>query len=96
LLVATASVAIDALACVPTVMLASSGGVLKDSVVLTRTSGVLAISEMLAVGACCAKAIPDCINTADKATTFKDLPIATKLSLKLTLLACCERIDRDV
>jgi hypothetical protein len=38
-------------------MLASSGGVLKDSAILTRTSGVLAISEMLAVGACWARAI---------------------------------------
>ena len=44
---------------------------------LTRTSGVLAISEMLAVGACWANAIPGCITTVDKATSFKDLRIAT-------------------
>ena len=52
LLTATASVAVEALAWVPTVMLASSGGVLSDSAMLTRTSGVFAISAMLAVGAC--------------------------------------------
>jgi hypothetical protein len=40
-------------------MLASSGGVLKDSAIVTRTSGVLAISAMLAVGASSAWAIPD-------------------------------------
>ena len=45
------------LAAVPTVMVASSGGVLSDSAMLTRTRGVLAISEMLAVGACCAETI---------------------------------------
>ncbi len=51
LFAATAAVAVDALAWVPTVMLASSGGVLSDSEILTRTSGVVAISAMLAVGA---------------------------------------------
>jgi hypothetical protein len=50
---------------------------------LTRTSGVLAISEMLAVGACCAKAAADCIITAEQAATFKNLPIPTKPSLEM-------------
>lgn len=48
---------------------------------MTRTSGVLAISEMLAVGACWANATPGCITTADKATIFKDLRIVTNISL---------------
>jgi recombinational DNA repair ATPase RecF len=63
-------------------MLASSGGVRSDSAILTRTSGVTAISEMLAVGACCANAAADCINTAAKAANFNDLPSLTKLSPK--------------
>jgi hypothetical protein len=44
---------------------------------LTRTSGVLAISAMLAVGACCASAKPGCINAAENASTFKDFANAT-------------------
>ena len=50
---------------------------------LTRTKGVLAISAMLAVGPCCAKATPDSIITAEKAATFNDFPNATQLSLKV-------------
>jgi hypothetical protein len=41
---------------------------------------VLAISAMLAVGACWASAIPDCINAVDKMTAFKPVRIATKHS----------------
>src|SRR5919112_1685259 len=82
LLAATACVAVDDFAWVPTVMLASSGGVLNDSAILTRTSGVLAISAMLAVGACCARATAGCIITAANAAAPKYLPIVTKLSLK--------------
>src|SRR5690348_83621 len=67
LLAATAAVAVGALACVPTVMLASSGGVLNDSAMLTRTSGVVAISAMLAVGACWAAATAGKVSDADKA-----------------------------
>jgi hypothetical protein len=40
---------------------------------LTRTSGVFAISAMLAVGACCARATAGWISAADKAMTFRDL-----------------------
>jgi hypothetical protein len=47
---------------------------------LTRTSGVLAFSDMLAVGACCAKAVPDCISTASKTTHLNDLRVATNSS----------------
>jgi hypothetical protein len=61
-------------------MLASSGGVLKDSAMLTRTNGVLAISEMLAVGACCASAAPDCTRAADKATAFRNFADFTESS----------------
>ena len=50
---------------------------------LTRTSGVLAISEMLAVGACWANAIRGCIITADKATIFRNLRTGTIISLRL-------------
>ena len=40
---------------------------------LTRTSGVVAISEMLAVGACCARAATGCVTIADKAMIPKEL-----------------------
>jgi hypothetical protein len=59
LLAATAAVAVGAVDRVPTVMVASSGGVLSDSAMLTRISGVLAISAMLAVGAGWARAAPE-------------------------------------
>ena len=56
LLNATAALAVGALACVPTVRLASSGGVRRLSAMFTRTSGVAAISPMLVVGKDCADA----------------------------------------
>src|SRR3954451_21572326 len=84
LLAATAAVAVGAFACVATLMVASSGGVLRDSATLTRTSGVFAISAMLAVGAACARAAAGTISTADKRAALHDLLNTTKLSLTLT------------
>src|SRR5580765_4408582 len=83
LFAATAAVAVGAFAWVETVIVASSGGVRSDSAILTRTSGVFAISPMLAIGAGWASATPGTIITAEKTTIFKDLPNATKFSLTL-------------
>jgi hypothetical protein len=62
-------------------MLASSGGVLNVSEILTRTNGLAAISAMLEAGNCCATA-GDTAAT-DKSIINNDLRMDTPLTPEL-------------
>src|SRR4051794_41398889 len=83
LLAATAAVAVGAFACVATVMVASSGGVLRDSATLTRTSGVFAMSAILAGGARLGLTAPGPPFTTHKKTTLNDISQTPQNSLTL-------------